>query len=165
MLTASATSARLKINSAEDTNWVHFWEKYALLVVIILIGAVIGFIVLKGVTKGRVRMHHANMTGAMRDLSNGASTLRPSWAGKPGEVDVFRSGVVNAVRSRGVPRSYAGPVLDNGSPLHEIVMRLTASLEKRGSSFAEQQIGAADLVESAWKRLPAADKVQFVNML
>lgn len=119
-------------------------------------------VVVRGVNKAKSRMHHANVVEARRELEAAQSFSLPSWSLDSEEAEVFGRVLVMAVERKGIPRSY--PVMVLKTDASQVLLGYASLLEKRGSSFVEQQAACIDFVEEMWQRLDAEHKEKFIRL-
>jgi hypothetical protein len=122
------------------------------------------FLIAGGVMRANARMHHANMQQTLRDVSQSSQAHsghsksgRPSWFSDKDEVEIFISVVLKFCARKNIPELYVSGLLAQ-EEFGQIFTSLVAGLERRGSSFIEQQMGAAEFIEAAWNRLSDEDK-------
>lgn len=124
------------------------------------IAAYVAILIISAVLKAKVRMHHANQVGALQDLENGVALTPPSWVLDQDKIELFQHALIKIVPRKGVPTSYIAVTLKTKDAF-EILLAFAGQMEKRGSSFTEQQAGAAELLEKMWIRLDEGNKQKF----
>jgi hypothetical protein len=113
--------------------------------------------------RARVDRYEINSQLAIRDLANGQAEELPSWTANKDKVDVFLNGVLNAAQRKGVAKAYIATTLTNEGTA-EMVLKFAGQMERRGSSFLEQQAGTAAFVEKMWIRLDRDTKSKLLAM-
>ncbi len=111
--------------------------------------AYIALIIIKGVLKGKSRMHHADKLRAQRSMADGQRRV-PSWAGDRSKNETFIYGIQNLAMHHGVPQPFLTAALSNSETLTSLV-RYAAAMEQQGSSFTEQQMAVSEKLIDMWK--------------
>ena len=124
----------------------------------------LGFLIARAVMRANARMHHANMQQTLRDLKQSSErdfsrmkSDRPTWINDRHEAEIFVSVVLKFCARKGIPELYVSGLLAQGE-FGQLFASFVAGLERRGSSFIEQQMGAAEFIEAAWNRLSDEDQ-------
>ena len=123
--------------------------------------AYIVFLVARGYLQGKAISNDINKEQAMRDLANGAPPTLPSWATDSDKAELFLRTLAELVPRKGVAESYVAASISNKDTLR-VLLVFAGQLERRGSSFTEQQVGTAELMEKMWGRLDGASKLKFL---
>lgn len=130
-----------------------------------------GFLVIRGVLRANARMNYANRQQALREVRDAYAAgsvsptipVSPSWLGNRDEEEIFSTVIIKACDRKGIPSIYVKGLFAQ-SEFRELLLAFVGNLERQGSSFIQQQIEAADFIETAWNRLSEENKLMIEGL-
>lgn len=127
--------------------------------VVVFVLGLVGWVLIAGVSKGKARRAEAEQRSVlqiMNDLRE-EPNQKPNWAHDRNRLREFAHAVGRLAERRGVPLEFIQQFLAEDASIHWL-MHYMAILERRGVSFAAQEIAAADHILSQWFLIPMAQQ-------
>lgn len=135
--------------------------------VLILVLAFLVFIFAKAILKAKFRQHYADEQSARRAMAthhnSGGVALRPSWFTNEGKMETFELSTTKLSQTRGIPVTWVMRVFMEGI-LRDTMFSFVAHMEREGSSFTEQELGAYKFISETWAELSTDKKNQLIAL-
>lgn len=128
-----------------------YWGAGVMGLFLLIVGGLIAWVVVAGVTKANRRMAYADQKAVERELKavEDDPHMMPTWLQKPGRLREFLARVEATLRSREVPPRFVERILGDDLEYHRI-MHLVALLERRKGGLSAQVTAAADFIWDKW---------------
>lgn len=119
-------------------------------------------IVLFAFIKAKTRTHHANQMGAVRDLLSGGGRA-PSWSMNLDRRDEFLKALQVLPARKGVPHAFIVKNIEDQEMFRTFV-QYAGAMERRNSSFPEQQVAVSEMIVKLWERLGHDERSQYIHV-
>lgn len=120
------------------------------MLVILIIGAVIAYLVISGIVKGKSKLHYGRVQRSLRELQSAPHDLRPTWFYDNEKQKDFAILFENLLNKSSIPEEFRQHVYSDKDGA-TMIANFLALMEQKGATFNEQILGAADLIADTWK--------------
>lgn len=133
------------------------------LILIVIVG-VVAWYFLKAAALGMARHGQAEQRAVTRimDEMDDEPSQKPTWAHDREKLGEFAHAVGRLSERRGVPLEYYQHFLAENAAINRL-MHYMAILQRRGGTFAAQEIAAADYILGQWFLIPISKQGEFMS--